>query len=166
MGARNQVGVADKLQGSFIRPGNAGFRQLLRDLACALVTSAACPAQALDQARVLGIHAQAHDVYRLVDIGDGDFHAGQKRQLQRRSCSCGAGAAGDLVVVGQRPEPDTIVGRTLRQPFGRLRTVGYGRVAVEVGIEEDGHDFILGGARRACCRGGYNTVTNGSDCRQ
>ena len=33
-------------------------------------------------------------------------------------------------------------------------------------VEEDGHDFILGGARRACCRGGYNTVTNGSDCRQ
>ena len=77
VGARDQLGVACMAQCSFIGAGNAGQFQLPGHFAGAWAATVASVVQALGQSCVIGVKAQAHDMYAAAREADGNFSACQ-----------------------------------------------------------------------------------------
>ncbi len=67
------------------------------------VAPAAGAAQAGDQVGVVRVKAQADDMHRFANEGDGYFSAGQVAHAACLGSGSGAVLPADLVMVGQRP---------------------------------------------------------------
>ena len=135
VGARNQLGVAHIGQGALKGSCNADLGQSFGHFHGPLFSPAAGVAQTLQQGGIAGIKTQAHDMHRLANEGDGNFHAGQIAHAQRLSRRQGTRLAANLVVVGQCPELHAVGLGTLGECFGCEGAIGDHRVAREVGVE-------------------------------
>jgi len=152
MGARDQFRVAHVFQRALIGTTDAHAGQPVRHLLGPLATATPGGAQAGGHAGVIGIEAEADDVHGDAGEGDGNLGAGEVVQALGMGRSAGAVLATDLVVVGQRPELHPVGFGARRQRLGRQRAVGHHGVAMQVGVEDGSHEFILGrvgGMRRA-----------------
>jgi hypothetical protein len=143
VGARDQLGIADELERSFIGPVNADLGQPLGHFLRALAAAAARVVEALRHCGVVRIEAQADDVHRLAGKGHRDLGAGQvANPIGARRGGCAVLAA-HLVVIGERPQLDPVGRRTRGQFFGRQGAVGDHGMAVQIGVEDGGHIVIL-----------------------
>ena len=143
MRARDQARVADVLQCAFVRAVNADLGQLLGHRTCARPAPVARVGQAFGHARVGVVKAQADDVHGDIGKGHGNLDARQVLHALRAGRFERLLLAADLVVIGQRPQIDPVGRRTRRQLLGRERAIGRGGVAVQVGVEGEGHRAIL-----------------------
>ena len=142
--ARDQLRVAHVAQRALVGTGNAHLGQLGCHFLGAFAAPAAGLAQALHQAFVAGVKAQAHDVYRGVGKGDRDLCTCQKSQALRLGGSGGTLQAAHLVVVRQGPQIHPIGPCPGRHDLRLQRAIGNGAVAVQVGVGVGmGHQSIL-----------------------
>ena len=133
--ARDEVGVAHVLERAGEGIGDAHARQAGGDLLRALFAATARGGEAGDQRLIVVIEAEADDVHRLARERDRDLGAGEVGQLQRERGVAGATLAGELVVIGQRPQLHAIGLGAHRQCLRLERAVGHAGVAVQVGIQ-------------------------------
>ena len=128
------------LQRAGVRVGHARAFELLAHLAGAGVAAASGAGQALDQRRLVRIHAQAHHVDGLAAPADRDLHPGHEGHAQPAGLGGRFGDAGQLVVVGQRVQPHACRVGAAHHLRGREHPVGDAGMAVQVGIEGDRGD--------------------------
>ena len=106
--------------------------------------------QTRPQGGVVGVKAEADDVYGLPDKGDRDLDASQVVQTDGVGGCCGAVLSAHLVVVGQGPQLHTLRFGAFCQGFRGEGAVRNHRMAVQVSVENRCHRRILGRLARAC----------------
>jgi hypothetical protein len=100
--------------------------------------------QALGQSGVVGVETQADDVDGGVGKGDRDFDAREVGHALRMGSGGGAVLAADFVMVGERPQLDTVGFRAGGQILRGQGSVGYHGMAMQVGVQYGCHRAILG----------------------
>jgi hypothetical protein len=135
MCAGDQLGVTHVLERTFVSILNTDFGQTRTDFLGTLPTPAACGLQACLHGAVEGLKAEAHDVNGFMREGDGDFGAGEVGHAVLVCGGSSSDLAADFIMVGQRPEFDTVFGCAFGQRFGLHGAVRDDAVAVQVGIE-------------------------------
>ena len=139
VGARDQGRVAHIAQCAFVGVGDAHGLQLAAHLLGAWAAAVAQVGQTLLQRRMFRINAQPDDVHAGLGKADGDFDPGQKVQPLRGGRLLGGRDAGQLIVVGQRPQRDAGRAGALRQLCGREGSIRKRGMAVKVGMEPGRH---------------------------
>lgn len=102
--AGDQLGVAHKLERTFVGAVDAHLRKLRRHLLRPFAPPGARGGQPLGQSRVVGVETQAHDVHRVACKRDGNFGAREVGHALAACRSGGAVLAANFVMVGQGPK--------------------------------------------------------------
>ena len=144
MRARNQLGVADELQRPFVRAFDADLREALSHLERALAAAAARGCEAGLQRLVVGVETESDDVHGRAREGHRNFGAVEVGQRERQGGVARTLLAAHLIVIGQRPQLDSVRLGPRRECLGRERSVGHSGVAMQVGVDRRVHVLIVG----------------------
>ena len=123
MGARDQVGVASIGERAFKTAVDADFRQSSCHVFGAFMSAAPGTLQTVLHVRVVNVKAQADDVHRAPGKRHRDFGTAQVAHAQCFGRARRARLATNFVMVGQRPQLNTIGMCSGGQGFGRERAI-------------------------------------------
>ncbi len=154
MGAADQGRVARVAQGALIGAGNAYPGQFGGDAHGPGVTPAPDAGQAVPQPGVRRIHAEPHDVHRMVVApGHGNLRAIGESETQFRRHGGRLGQSADLVVIGQRQEFNAIGMSPKDHVGGCQQAVGDRRMTMQVSVQARNSSMILATTSgRSWCR--------------
>jgi hypothetical protein len=113
------------------------LRQLLAHQLRACGTAAACRREPRDQLGILGVDIQPDDMHGAVRPRDRNFHAADVSHAECLRCGTGFALTADFIVIGERPQVDTGVGRDLRHFRRRKRAVRHFGMTMKICVEHD-----------------------------